>query len=124
MPELVDRVRAFNRGWTEVLGLLDEGLLATEHTLAEARVIFELAQRPSGLRSGGARPLNAGRERNRLSSALDFSDPSARVRKRGRSPQQLHVDLGWFQSGEEQPDRTRPAGGSRAIRRPERVHRK
>jgi DNA-binding MarR family transcriptional regulator/N-acetylglutamate synthase-like GNAT family acetyltransferase len=45
--ELVDRVRAFNRGWTEVLGLLDEGLLATEHTLAEARVIFELAQRPS-----------------------------------------------------------------------------
>ena len=47
MPELVDRVRAFNRGWTEVLGLLDEGLLATEHTLAEARVIFELAQRPS-----------------------------------------------------------------------------
>jgi DNA-binding MarR family transcriptional regulator len=47
MPELVDRVRAFNRGWTEVLGLLDEGLLATEHSLAEARVIFELAQRPS-----------------------------------------------------------------------------
>jgi DNA-binding MarR family transcriptional regulator/GNAT superfamily N-acetyltransferase len=47
MPELVDRIRAFNRGWTEVLGLLDEGLLATEHTLAEARVIFELAQRPS-----------------------------------------------------------------------------
>lgn len=45
--ELVDRVRAFNRGWTEVLGLLDEGLLATEHTLAEARVIFELAQRPA-----------------------------------------------------------------------------
>ena len=47
MPGLVDQVRAFNRGWTEVLGLLDEGLLATEHTLAEARVIFELAQRPS-----------------------------------------------------------------------------
>ena len=47
MPELVDQVRAFNRGWTEVLGLLDEGLLATEHTLAEARVLFELAQCPS-----------------------------------------------------------------------------
>jgi DNA-binding MarR family transcriptional regulator/GNAT superfamily N-acetyltransferase len=47
MPALVDQVRAFNREWTEVLGLLDEGLLATEHTLAEARVIFELAQRPS-----------------------------------------------------------------------------
>src|SRR4029079_96102 len=47
MPALVDQVRAFNREWTEVLGLLDEGLLATEHTLAEARVIYELAQRPS-----------------------------------------------------------------------------
>lgn len=35
----------FNRGWTEVLGLLDQGLLETEYTLAEARVIFELAQR-------------------------------------------------------------------------------
>lgn len=41
----VDRIRAFNRGWTEVLGLLDSRLLATEHTLAEARVLFELAQR-------------------------------------------------------------------------------
>lgn len=41
------RVRAFNRSWTEVLGLLDQGLLATEHTLIEARVIFELAQQPT-----------------------------------------------------------------------------
>jgi DNA-binding MarR family transcriptional regulator/GNAT superfamily N-acetyltransferase len=29
-----------------VLGLLDEGLLATEHPLPEARVLYELAQRP------------------------------------------------------------------------------
>ena len=41
----VDRIRAFNRNWTEVLGLLDRRVLATEHTLAEARVLFELAQR-------------------------------------------------------------------------------
>jgi len=34
-----------------VLGLLDQGLLETPHTLAEARVIFELAQRPSVPRS-------------------------------------------------------------------------
>ncbi|MCU1361648.1 MAG: hypothetical protein JWN99_2937 [Ilumatobacteraceae bacterium] len=47
MSVAVDRIRAFNRGWTEVLGLLDQGLLDTEHSLAEARVIFELAQRPS-----------------------------------------------------------------------------
>ena len=44
MSATVERVRAFNRGWTEVLGLLDHSLLRTDHSLAEARVIFELAQ--------------------------------------------------------------------------------
>jgi DNA-binding MarR family transcriptional regulator/GNAT superfamily N-acetyltransferase len=39
----VSRVRRFNRRWTEVLGLLGHGLLATDHSLTEARVIFELA---------------------------------------------------------------------------------
>lgn len=43
----IDHVREFNRGWTEVVGLLDQGLLGTEHSLAEARVLFELAQRSS-----------------------------------------------------------------------------
>jgi DNA-binding MarR family transcriptional regulator/GNAT superfamily N-acetyltransferase len=38
-------MRAFNRTWTEVLGLLDQGLLETDFSLTEARVIFELAQR-------------------------------------------------------------------------------
>ncbi len=42
-----DRVaafRAFNRFYTEVIGVLREGLLRTPYSLAEARVIFELAQ--------------------------------------------------------------------------------
>lgn len=43
----VARVREFNREWTQVLGLLDRGLLQTDYTLAESRVIFELAQRDS-----------------------------------------------------------------------------
>lgn len=47
MDDSIATVREFNRGWTEVLGLLDRGLLETEHSLAEARVIFELAQRDS-----------------------------------------------------------------------------
>lgn len=47
MSATVERVREFNRGWTVVLELLDQGLLKTEHSLAEARVLFELAQRES-----------------------------------------------------------------------------
>lgn len=43
----VERMREFNRRWTQVLGLLDQGLLKTEYSLAEARVLFELAQRDS-----------------------------------------------------------------------------
>lgn len=38
------QVRAFNRFYTRVIGLLDEGMHQTHHTLAEARVIYELAQ--------------------------------------------------------------------------------
>lgn len=41
----VARVRAFNRFYTTVIGLLQEGLLRTPYSLTEARVIFELAQR-------------------------------------------------------------------------------
>lgn len=51
MNDSIIRFRAFNRRWTEVLGLLDQGLLDTEHSLAEARILFELAQRPHWERS-------------------------------------------------------------------------
>lgn len=45
MDAVVARFRLFSRTWTEIIGLLDSGLLETEHSLTEARVIFELAQR-------------------------------------------------------------------------------
>jgi DNA-binding MarR family transcriptional regulator/GNAT superfamily N-acetyltransferase len=47
MSDAVTYVRQFNRTWTEVLGLLDRGLLETEFSLVEARVVFELAQADS-----------------------------------------------------------------------------
>ncbi|WP_410660190.1 GNAT family N-acetyltransferase [Amycolatopsis sp. lyj-112] len=47
MTEQTDRVatvRAFNRLYTGVIGVLDEGPADAEYSLSEARVIFELAQ--------------------------------------------------------------------------------
>ena len=38
-------IRSFNRFYTRQIGLLEEGLLKSEYSLTEARVLFELAQR-------------------------------------------------------------------------------
>jgi DNA-binding MarR family transcriptional regulator/N-acetylglutamate synthase-like GNAT family acetyltransferase len=44
-PDRVATVRAFNRFYTTRIGVLGPGLLRTPHTLAEARVLYELGQR-------------------------------------------------------------------------------
>src|SRR5680860_1295708 len=41
-------IRAFNRFWTNQMGVLDAGLLDTPYSLTEARVIFELGRRRTG----------------------------------------------------------------------------
>ncbi|WEK03560.1 MAG: helix-turn-helix domain-containing GNAT family N-acetyltransferase [Candidatus Devosia phytovorans] len=44
-PADIAQIRAFNRFYTKVIGLLEEGMHKSPHTLAEARVIYELGMR-------------------------------------------------------------------------------
>jgi len=46
-PDRVSALRAFNRFYTKELGLLGRGFMGTDYTLTEARIIWELAQRPA-----------------------------------------------------------------------------
>jgi DNA-binding MarR family transcriptional regulator len=52
IDEIVDYVRAFNRFYTRRIGLLEDGLLGSGYTLAEARILFELAATEGHLRRG------------------------------------------------------------------------
>ncbi|WP_022667310.1 bifunctional helix-turn-helix transcriptional regulator/GNAT family N-acetyltransferase [Desulfospira joergensenii] len=53
----IEKIRGFNRFYTQVLGLLDHKLLKSEFSLAEARILFELAQGKDLVSSDLARQL-------------------------------------------------------------------
>ena len=44
-PDRIEHVRAFNRFYTRRIGVLHEGLLHTDFTLTESRLLWELAHR-------------------------------------------------------------------------------
>lgn len=39
---IISQVRAFNRYYTRLIGVLDRGYLETQYTLTEARILFEI----------------------------------------------------------------------------------
>jgi len=53
----VAAIRRFSRFYTAQLGLLDEGLLNTDFTMTEARVLYELATSPTRTATGLSREL-------------------------------------------------------------------
>jgi DNA-binding MarR family transcriptional regulator/GNAT superfamily N-acetyltransferase len=54
----VDAVRRFNRFYTRVIGALDEGHLESAHTLAEVRLLFEIANRDAPTAAALVRDLD------------------------------------------------------------------
>ncbi len=43
----IDSIREFNRYYTDVIGLLDQHILDSPFSLAEARIIYELSHQPN-----------------------------------------------------------------------------
>jgi DNA-binding MarR family transcriptional regulator/N-acetylglutamate synthase-like GNAT family acetyltransferase len=55
---LVDAMRGFNRFYTKQIGVLHEGLLGSEFSLTEVRVLYELAHRKTPTAAALAKELN------------------------------------------------------------------
>jgi DNA-binding MarR family transcriptional regulator/GNAT superfamily N-acetyltransferase len=55
--EKVEKIRSFNRFYTNLLGLLNRKLLKSDYSLAEARILFEIGHIPSSTASDLAKQL-------------------------------------------------------------------
>ncbi|HEY6900843.1 MAG TPA: MarR family winged helix-turn-helix transcriptional regulator [Puia sp.] len=86
-------IRAFNRYYTGILGLLDQHILNSPFSLPEARVLYELSQREGVQASGIIESL--GIDKGYLSRMLDqFTNQKLIVRKRSEADGRLmHIYL-------------------------------
>ena len=67
-PADIAQVRAFNRFYTRIIGLLDEGMHKTMHSLSEARVIYELSK--DGVTTGAQIAATLNMDRGQLSRLM------------------------------------------------------
>jgi DNA-binding MarR family transcriptional regulator/GNAT superfamily N-acetyltransferase len=67
---LTDEVRSFNRFYTREIGLLNRSLPATDLSLPEARILYELAQAPEGGRTAAEIGRMLGMDKAHLSRIL------------------------------------------------------
>ncbi len=85
---LTDEVRSFNRFYTREIGLLNRRLPATELSLPEARVLYELAHAPAGGRTAAEIGRALGMDKAHLSRIV------ARFRARGLTQSRGSPDHG------------------------------
>lgn len=67
-PAEIAQVRAFNRFYTRIIGLLDEGMHKTRHSLSEARVIYELSK--DGVTTAAQVAATLGMDRGQMSRLM------------------------------------------------------
>ena len=93
----IGAVRRFNRFYTRQIGVLREGLLHSPHSLTEARILFELAQRDNLTATGLCREL--GLDPSYLSRLLARLEQQGLVLKsplrKGRTPTSHVPQPGW-----------------------------
>ena len=92
-PKTISEIRAFNRYYTSIIGLLDRHILNSSFSLPEARILYELSRREGIQASGIIESL--GIDKGYLSRILDtFTDKKLIVRRRSQADGRLmHIYL-------------------------------